>query len=104
MSRLFARFRLLQIFLRDGRLTWRLARDPRTPLRAKLILAAGVLFVISPINWLPNLVPVLGQVEDVVLLSLGLELFLRSVPAGLRAEHAAALGRGQPPGGRVVDV
>ena len=101
MMRLFGCFRLLQVLLRDGRLTWRLARDPRTPLRAKLILGAGVLFVISPINWIPNFVPVLGQIEDVALLSLAMELFLRNVPEYLKAEHRAAIGRRE---GRVVDV
>src|ERR687886_2344944 len=101
MMRLFGRFRLLQLLLRDGRLTWRLVRDPRTPLRAKLILGAAVLFVVSPINWIPNLVPVLGQIEDVALLSLGMELFLRNVPEYLKAEHRAALARAQ---GRVIDV
>ena len=101
MAAVFARVRLLRVLLRDGRLTWRLARDPRTPLRAKLILGAAVLFVVSPINWIPNLVPVLGQIEDVALLSLGMELFLRNVPEYLKAEHRAALGRSQ---GRVIDV
>jgi uncharacterized membrane protein YkvA (DUF1232 family) len=101
MGALLARVRLLRVLLRDGRLTWRLVRDPRTPLRAKLILGAVVLFVVSPINWIPNFVPVLGQIEDVALLSLGMELFLRSVPDYLRAEHRAALGRSE---GRVIDV
>ena len=101
MGALLARVRLLRVLLRDGRLTWRLVRDPRTPLRAKLILGAVVLFVVSPINWIPNFVTVLGQIEDVALLSLGMELFLRSVPDYLRAEHRAALGRSE---GRVIDV
>jgi uncharacterized membrane protein YkvA (DUF1232 family) len=101
MNRLFGRLRLFQILLRDGRLTWRLVRDPRTPLRAKLILGASVLFVVSPINWIPNFVPVLGQLEDVALLSLAMELFLRNVPEYLKAEHRATLGRRQ---GRVIDL
>jgi uncharacterized membrane protein YkvA (DUF1232 family) len=101
MIGLLARFRLLRVLVRNGRLTWRLARDPRTPLRAKLLLGAAVLFVVSPINWIPNLVPVLGQLEDVALLSLAMELFLRNVPEYLKAEHRAALSRRH---GRVVDV
>ena len=101
MGTLFARFRLLRVLLRDGRLTWRLVRDPRTPLRSKLFLGAVVLFVISPINWIPNFVPVLGQLEDVALLSLGMELFLKSVPDYLKAEHRAAIGRSQRRG---IDV
>jgi uncharacterized membrane protein YkvA (DUF1232 family) len=92
MGALLVRVRLLRVLLRDGRLTWRLVRDPRTPLRAKLILVATVLFVVSPINWIPNFVPVLGQLEDVALLSLGMELFLRSVPEYLKAEHRRGLG------------
>jgi uncharacterized membrane protein YkvA (DUF1232 family) len=101
MNRLFGRLALLKILLRDGRLTWRLMRDPRTPMRAKLILGTAVLFVISPINWIPNFVPVLGQLEDVALLSLAMELFLRNVPEYLKAEHRASLGRRE---GRVIDV
>jgi uncharacterized membrane protein YkvA (DUF1232 family) len=88
---LFSRLRLLRVLLRDGRLAWRLVRDPRTPFRSKLILGGCVLFVVSPINWIPNLIPILGQIEDVALLGLGLELFLRSVPEYLKAEHQAAL-------------
>jgi uncharacterized membrane protein YkvA (DUF1232 family) len=101
MIGLLARFRLLRVLMRDGRLTWRLARDPRTPLRAKMILGASMLFVVSPINWIPNFVPVLGQLEDVAVLSLAMELFLRNVPEYLKAEHRAAIGRRE---GRVVDI
>ena len=91
MWALFARVRFLRKLWRDGRLTWRLFRDHRTPLRSKLILVGTVLLVISPINWIPNLIPVLGQLEDVALLSMGMELFLRNVPGWLRAEHEARL-------------
>src|SRR5438309_1947672 len=91
MWTLISRLHILRKLWRDGRLTWRLFRDPRTPLRSKLILIGTVLLVISPINWIPNLIPVLGQLEDIALLSLGMEMFLRSVPGGLRAEHEARL-------------
>jgi uncharacterized membrane protein YkvA (DUF1232 family) len=90
---LFARFQLLRLLFRHGRLAWALFRDPRTPRRSKLILVATVLFLVSPINWLANLVPVLGQLEDVAVLSLGMEMFLRSVPDWLRGEHEGALTR-----------
>jgi len=98
---LLARFRLLRVLLRHGRLSWRLMRDRRTPLRAKMILVTTILFVVSPINWIPNFVPVLGQLEDVALLSLGIELFLRNVPTYLKAEHRAAIGQ---PGRGVIDI
>jgi uncharacterized membrane protein YkvA (DUF1232 family) len=95
MWTLISRVQILRKLWRDGRLTWRLFRDSRTPLRSKLILIGTVLLVISPINWIPNLIPVIGQLEDVALLSLGMELFLRSVPAWLRAEHEARLSARQ---------
>ena len=91
MWTLFSRLQILRKLLRDGRLAWALFRDQRTPLHSRAILIGTVLLVISPINWIPNLVPVLGQLEDVALLSLGMEMFLRSVPASLREEHVIRL-------------
>lgn len=99
MGVLFGRIRLLRVFMRNGRLAWRLFRDARTPLKAKLILVTAVLAIISPINWLPNFIPVVGQLEDVALLSLGFELFFRNVPGWLKAEHEAAM-KGQSVEGR----
>jgi uncharacterized membrane protein YkvA (DUF1232 family) len=69
-------------------------RDPRTPLAHKPVLAAAVALIVSPINWLPSAIPILGQMEDLALLTLALNLFLKRVPAELRLEHEAALGRG----------
>ena len=86
------RLRALRSLFATVRLAWRLVRDPRTPARPKLLLGVAVLLVVSPINWIPNFIPVLGQMEDLALLALALNLFLRWVPANLRAEHEAALG------------
>jgi uncharacterized membrane protein YkvA (DUF1232 family) len=74
-----------------GHLSWRLVRDPRVPLLPKLVLAVGLVLIVSPINWIPNFVPILGQMEDLALLALVLNLFLKSVPSGLRSEHEAAI-------------
>ena len=77
---------------RSGRLCWRLLRDSRTPLGLKLLLGGAALLIVSPINWIPNFIPVLGQMEDLALLALAMNVFLNRVPADLRAEHEAALG------------
>lgn len=58
----------------------RLVRDPRTPLLPKLILGATALYVLSSLDVVPDVVPVLGQLDDVAALALGLELFFRYVP------------------------
>jgi uncharacterized membrane protein YkvA (DUF1232 family) len=82
----------VRALLASARLSWRLVRDPRTPVGHKLFLGAAVALIVSPINWIPNFIPILGQMEDLALLALALNLFLKRVPAELRHEHAAALG------------
>lgn len=96
------RLRLARVLLRSGRLAWKLVRDPRTPLTAKLILAAAVLYAFSPLDFMPDFVPVLGQLDDVAVLALGLELFFKNVPPWLKAEHEATLGRTRE-GGKVIE-
>ncbi len=76
----------------SARLSWRLVRDPRTPLSRKMLLAGAIVLIVSPVNWIPNFVPVLGQMEDFALLALALNLFVRLVPSELRLEHESALG------------
>ena len=77
---------------RSSRLAWRLVRDPRTPMADKLFLFGAIALIVSPINWIPNFIPVLGQMEDLALLTLAVNLFLKRVPDYLRLEHEAALG------------
>lgn len=69
-----------------------LVRDPRTPVGHKLFLAGLLALILSPINWIPSFIPILGQMEDLALLALALRLFLKRVPAELKHEHEAALG------------
>lgn len=99
---MLGKLRLAQVLLRQGRLAWSLVRDARTPLLAKLILGGALLYAIWPIDLLPDIIPLLGQLDDVAVLALGLELFFRQVPDWLRAEHEAAIGRTRG-GGRLVE-
>ncbi len=92
--------RTVQALLHAGRLSWRLARDRRTPWGPKLLLGGMLLLIASPINWIPSLIPVLGQLEDLALVALAFNIFLKRVPADLRAEHEAALRYAQPRGRR----
>lgn len=93
MGFLFARWRLASLLLRNGRLLWRLIRDSRTPLLPKLILGAALLYALSPLDFVPDFVPLVGQLDDVAVLALGLELFFKNVPEWLRREHEVAIGR-----------
>ncbi len=89
--KLFFRIGALRALFGSVRLASRLMRDPRTPFPAKLLLVLAVVLIISPINWIPSAIPILGQMEDLALLALALKLFFKCVPAELRMEHEAAL-------------
>ncbi len=67
-------------------LTCRLMFDGRTPLRAKLLFIGILLLIVSPINWIPNAIPIVGELDDLALIVLAVHLFLRNVPDWLRQE------------------
>lgn len=62
------------------------ARDPRTPWYAKLLAVCVVGYALSPIDLIPDFVPILGYVDDLVLVPLGIALVLKMIPAELMAE------------------
>jgi uncharacterized membrane protein YkvA (DUF1232 family) len=74
---------------RDAHLLWIAARDPRTPLAAKLVGGMVAAYAFSPIDLIPDFVPVLGLLDDLILVPLGLALSLRLIPAPLVAEFRA---------------
>jgi uncharacterized membrane protein YkvA (DUF1232 family) len=65
-------------------------RDPRVPWYAKAVGACVVAYALSPIDLIPDFVPVLGYLDDLVLVPLGLRLILRLIPADVIAEHRVA--------------
>lgn len=88
---MFERFKSLPQVWRTGRLALRLLRDPRVPAAAKLLFGATVVYMLSPIDVVPDWLPVLGQADDLVVLLAGLNLFLRACPKWLVQEHEEAL-------------
>jgi len=81
--------------LREVRVLYYVARDPRTPWYAKALAGAVVAYALSPIDLIPDFIPVLGYLDDAVLVPLGIWLAFRLVPAEVLAEartRAAAAG------------
>ncbi|MCW3836103.1 YkvA family protein [Sphingomonas canadensis] len=74
----------------EAHAVWLAARDPRTPLLAKLIGLLVAAYALSPIDLIPDFIPVLGLVDDALLIPAGAWLFERLVPAEVLAEHRAA--------------
>jgi uncharacterized membrane protein YkvA (DUF1232 family) len=58
----------------------RLRRDPRVPPRAKVVVALAGLWVVSPIDLLPEFLPVIGPLDDVLVVALALRYAARQVP------------------------
>ena len=66
------------------------ARDPRTPWYAKAFALLIAAYALSPIDLIPDFIPVLGYLDEVVLLPLAILLAVRLVPAEVMVEHRAA--------------
>jgi len=66
-----------------------LVRDVRVPLRAKLVLGATALYLASPIDLIPDFIPVLGALDDAVIAAFALRYVVGVTPPELVAEHWA---------------
>ena len=65
------------------------ARDPRVPWYAKAAAAALVAYTLSPIDLIPDFIPLLGYLDELVIVPLGIVLIVRLIPDGLMAEFRA---------------
>ena len=73
----------------EAHAVWLAVRDPRTPLFAKLVGLLVAAYALSPIDLIPDFIPVLGLIDDAILIPAGVWLFEKLVPAYLLAEHRA---------------
>jgi uncharacterized membrane protein YkvA (DUF1232 family) len=89
--------------INTGRLVWRLVQDPRIPIAFKLVPAVTLLYVISPIDLIPDIIPGLGQLDDIAAILLGMNWFVQLCPPAIVAEHRRALF-GADPNEEVVDA
>lgn len=87
---------LARTLLDSVRLTLRLLREPAVPLVSKGLPILAVLYVLSPLDFVPDVLPIVGQLDDVGLLLLALQAFLRLCPAPVVAHHRTALAEGRP--------
>lgn len=71
---------------RDILALWFAARDKRTPLAAKLIAGAVAAYALSPIDLIPDFIPVLGYLDDLILVPLGIAVAVRLIPAPLMTD------------------
>ncbi|WP_064692643.1 YkvA family protein [Rhizobium aegyptiacum] len=86
---------------RDVVALWLAARDARVPWYAKAVAGAVAAYALSPIDLIPDFIPVLGYLDDLVIVPLGILLATRLVPAEVMRElRAEAARRIERPSGR----
>jgi uncharacterized membrane protein YkvA (DUF1232 family) len=78
---------------REALTLWLAARDPRTPLMAKLLAGAVAAYAFSPIDLIPDFIPVLGLLDDLLIVPAGVWAALRLIPPPLMAEFRAEAAR-----------
>jgi len=75
---------------RDVVALWLAARDPRVPWPAKAVAGAVAAYALSPIDLIPDFIPVLGYLDDLIIVPAGIWLAIRLIPVPVMAELRAA--------------
>jgi len=74
---------------RDVHALYLAARDPRVPWPAKAVAVFVAAYALSPIDLIPDFIPVLGYLDDLIIVPLGIWLAVRLIPPEVMAEHRA---------------
>ena len=80
---------------REVHALWLSARDRRTPWYAKAMAFAIAAYALSPIDLIPDFIPVLGYLDEAILLPIAIMLTVRLVPKEVMAEHREAALRAE---------
>jgi len=81
---------------RDTYALYLASRDPRTPWYAKVFAICVVAYAFSPIDLIPDFIPVLGYLDDVIIVPLGIMLAFKMIPANVMAECRAQAEANRP--------
>ena len=80
---------------RDVHALYLAGRDPRVPWYAKAMAVVVAGYALSPLDLIPDFIPVVGYLDDVILVPLGILLVIRMIPSEIMAEHRAAAAAAQ---------
>lgn len=78
---------MLMILPMVGKLLVGVARDPRVPVRAKVFAAAAAAYALSPLDFVPDFVPLLGRMDDILIVALALDHLIKQAGLSVIAEH-----------------
>ena len=89
------------VLKRDAHAIYLAARDPRVPWYAKLLAIAVAGYALSPIDLIPDFIPVLGYLDDLIIVPIGIWLVVSLIPEEIMVEHRAIANQaGQRPASR----
>ena len=90
---------------RETTALWFALRDPRTPWAARIVGALVVAYALSPIDLIPDFIPVLGLLDDLILLPLGIALCIRLIPVDVFDDaRRRAIDAERQPANRIAAV
>jgi len=81
--------------MQQFRLATRLLREPRVPAALKVIPGLAAAYVLSPVDFIPDIIPGLGQLDDLAVLVFALEFFIRLCPTPAQIFHREAIAGGR---------
>lgn len=77
------------------RLYWRLVTDGRVSVWPKALLALSVLYLVSPLDFIPDVIPFVGEVDDLLVLIVACRLFIYLCPPEVVREHVRRIDAGE---------
>lgn len=95
--------------IRQVRLAWRLLLDSRVPAWTKILVPVTLLYIVSPVDLVPDVAVGVGQLDDLAVLVLGIKLFVELCPPAIVREHLKELlgeteWQVEPPPPQVIDA
>ena len=84
---------MIRAFVTQLTLTWQLMRDPRVPLWTKIIPIFALLYIVSPFDFMPDVIPGLGQLDDIGILLISMRLMESVSPEMVVTEYRRRLNR-----------
>jgi uncharacterized membrane protein YkvA (DUF1232 family) len=91
--------------IRDVHAVYLAARDPRVPWYARVLAIAVAGYALSPIDLIPDFIPVIGYLDDLIIVPLGIWLVVSLIPEEVMAEYRAkAIEAGQRPRSRIAAI
>ncbi len=95
VTSLLARPGLFRTLVADVRVAARLMREPRVPIVLKALPVLASIYLISPLDFIPDVLPLLGQIDDLGIAVIALKAFIALCPSSAATFHREALAQGR---------